>query len=381
MGGAGRPCPTPRSCAQVVAVALASGRGRRRADRRPHRAPSRRARRPARARQLRARARCVGRARRRHARRLPGPARGHDLAAAARRCPASRCGGSRGSDCPPALRHGIGGPTSTRRARPRPCSCSPSGPPPSRRGSRSLEANVDAVVRICWQLDGMPLALELAAARAAVLHPSDIADRLERGQLAAATEQSGGARAPAHAHRHPRLESPSAVGGRADPVPPPGGLRRQLLARRGGGGVRRRAAARGRGARPARRPGGPVAGPGRREREGDTRYRLLEVDAPVRATIACARAARPRRSTTRHHDFFLRPGHRGAGRAGRRAVPGRRRARARARQPARCARSAAAGRPGGRRAHDRSAVAVLVPARLLPGGARVARAGALRGRT
>ncbi len=41
-------------------------------------------------------------------------------------------------------------------------------------------ANVDAIVRICWQLDGLPLALELAAARTAVLHPSDISDRLDR---------------------------------------------------------------------------------------------------------------------------------------------------------------------------------------------------------
>lgn len=47
-------------------------------------------------------------------------------------------------------------------------------------GFSLTQANVDAVVRICWHLDGMPLALELAAARAALLHPSDIADRLER---------------------------------------------------------------------------------------------------------------------------------------------------------------------------------------------------------
>ena len=42
------------------------------------------------------------------------------------------------------------------------------------------DANVDAVVRLCWQLDGMPLALELAAARVSMMHPSEIADRLER---------------------------------------------------------------------------------------------------------------------------------------------------------------------------------------------------------
>jgi predicted ATPase/DNA-binding XRE family transcriptional regulator len=40
--------------------------------------------------------------------------------------------------------------------------------------------NVDAIVEICRRLDGLPLALELAAARATVLSPRQIADRLDR---------------------------------------------------------------------------------------------------------------------------------------------------------------------------------------------------------
>ena len=40
------------------------------------------------------------------------------------------------------------------------------------------EANAEAVAEICQRLDGMPLALELAAARADVLSPRQIADRL-----------------------------------------------------------------------------------------------------------------------------------------------------------------------------------------------------------
>jgi len=40
--------------------------------------------------------------------------------------------------------------------------------------------NVKPVVEICRRLDGLPLALELAAARASVLSPQDICDRLDR---------------------------------------------------------------------------------------------------------------------------------------------------------------------------------------------------------
>jgi predicted ATPase/Tfp pilus assembly protein PilF len=49
----------------------------------------------------------------------------------------------------------------------------------SRPGFGLTEANAEAVVQICRRLDGMPLALELAAARTQVLSVQQIADRLD----------------------------------------------------------------------------------------------------------------------------------------------------------------------------------------------------------
>ncbi|MFK0250100.1 ATP-binding protein [Amycolatopsis azurea] len=59
------------------------------------------------------------------------------------------------------------------------------------------EDNVADVVRLCRGLDGLPLAIELAAARIRVLSPSQIADRVERSSGVLST----GLRMPVERHR------------------------------------------------------------------------------------------------------------------------------------------------------------------------------------
>ncbi|MEU3767488.1 LuxR C-terminal-related transcriptional regulator [Amycolatopsis keratiniphila] len=59
------------------------------------------------------------------------------------------------------------------------------------------ESNVADVVRLCRRLDGLPLAIELAAARIRVLSPSQIADRVEKNSEVLAT----GLRMPVERHR------------------------------------------------------------------------------------------------------------------------------------------------------------------------------------
>lgn len=59
------------------------------------------------------------------------------------------------------------------------------------------ESNVADVVRLCRGLDGLPLAIELAAARIRALSPSQIADRVERNSAVLAS----GLRMPVERHR------------------------------------------------------------------------------------------------------------------------------------------------------------------------------------
>ncbi|WP_414941384.1 ATP-binding protein [Amycolatopsis sp. cmx-11-51] len=62
---------------------------------------------------------------------------------------------------------------------------------------RVTDGNVVPVVRLCRQLDGLPLAIELAAARIRALSPSQIADRVEKSSGVLAT----GLRMPVERHR------------------------------------------------------------------------------------------------------------------------------------------------------------------------------------
>ncbi len=62
----------------------------------------------------------------------------------------------------------------------RQCSSSWSGPKPCSPRSRSPPPTCTVVARICTQLDGIPLALELAAARLSALGVADLAARLDQ---------------------------------------------------------------------------------------------------------------------------------------------------------------------------------------------------------
>ena len=114
------------------------------------------------------------------------------------------------------------------------------------------EREAPAVAELVARLEGIPLALELAAARIRSLSVADINARLQ-GPLQAADRRlarpAGTAADPARAGR---LVVRAAHARRADRARPARRVRRRLRPRRGRGGLRRRAARRRGRARPAR---------------------------------------------------------------------------------------------------------------------------------
>ena len=155
--------------------------------------------------------------------------------------------------------------------------CSSSGRARRRPASRSTSDNAADVARICFRLDGLPLALELAAGRLGALGPAAIAERLDdrfrllrAGSRAAPTRQQ--TLTATLEWSHDLLEPRRARCCSAAWPSSPGGFDLEAAeAVCAGDGLERRD-----GRRRARAAGGEVARRGRRGASRERRYRLLE---------------------------------------------------------------------------------------------------------
>ena len=104
---------------------------------------------------------------------------------------------------------------------------------------RLTQTNAAAVARICARLDGIPLAIEMAAAQAAAMNTQEIAARLDDcfGLLTSWTAR--GAAATAHPARDAGVELQPAHPAGTHAAGAPGGVRGWLYGGTGAGCVRR----------------------------------------------------------------------------------------------------------------------------------------------